>query len=142
MAYGLKIEWLKTLEDSVHDRSSPSHQRDDSSHIPTHDVATCCYTHNKNRFVLSMIFHSAVVYPFSGCIEMNSFIHCNMTIAPIWDEKGRVNSFHSSRAHHIVGMSNDKVHSPEATSDYEESYDSAESDFLSIVPEDQRVSGD
>ena len=26
--------------------------------------------------------------------------------------------------------------------DYDESYDSAESDFLSIVPEDQRVSGD
>lgn len=39
-------------------------------------------------------------------------------------------------------MSGDKVHSPEATSDYDESYDSAESDFLSIVPEDQRVSGD
>jgi len=77
------------------------------------------------------------VYPWQ-----TSFIHHISAIAPFWDEKGRVNCFHSSQARHIVGMSDDKVHSPEATSDYDESYDSAESDFLSIVPEDQRVSGD
>ena len=132
-----RVQWI--IEESVH---LSSIQRSDSFHhsstlAPTHFRV---YPNSSRR-----IRHDPPFGPYESVTYalLDEPIHSSQyNIRAILARKRARKGFHSSQAHHIVGMSNDKVHSPEATSDCDESYDSAESDFLSIVPEDQRVSGD